>query len=185
MVAGSDARIREVLQFWFDELDHCRWRETDPALDRVIAERFAALHTELAIDVPPRWRASARGTLAAIIVLDQFSRNMFRDSPLAFAHDSLALALAQEAVSLGEDAKLDPVRRPFLYMPYMHSESLKVHDVAVQLFGASGNEGNLEFERQHRDIIAKFGRYPHRNEILGRPSTAEELEFLREPGSSF
>ena len=118
-------------------------------------------------------------------MLDQFSRNMFRDSPLAFAHNALALALAQEAVSAKADEALSPVERSFLYMPYMHSESLLIHEIAVDLFQRNGIKGNLDFEIRHKAIIEKFGRYPHRNSILGRASTAEEIEFLKQPGSSF
>lgn len=118
-------------------------------------------------------------------MLDQFSRNMFRDTPLAFAYDPLVLALAQEAVSAKADEALSPVQRSFLYMPYMHSESLKIHEVAVDLFRRNGIQGNLDFEIKHKSIIERFGRYPHRNNILGRASTEDEIEFLKQPGSGF
>jgi uncharacterized protein (DUF924 family) len=120
-----------------------------------------------------------------VIVLDQFSRNMFRNQPQAFAWDPLSLALAQEAVAVGADQELTPQERSFLYMPYMHSESLIIHQVAIKLFEANGIEGNLKFEIAHMKIIERFGRYPHRNQILGRTSTPKELEFLKQPGSSF
>ena len=110
---------------------------------------------------------------------------MFRDSALAFANDALALALAQEAIACGADQDLTQVQRSFLYMPFMHSESLRIHEIAVELFRKNGIEGNLDFEFKHKKIIEKFGRYPHRNSVLGRQSTAEELEFLTRPGSSF
>jgi len=110
---------------------------------------------------------------------------MFRGSQLSFVFDSLALALAQEAVSIGADRQLTQIERNFLYMPYMHSESMVVHDVALQLFKNNGIEGSYEYEVRHRDIIEKFGRYPHRNAVLGRESTPEEVEFLKQPGSGF
>ena len=118
-------------------------------------------------------------------MLDQFSRNVYRNTPKAFAQDPLALALAQEAIALGKDVELSPTQQSFLYMPFMHSESLLIHERAVELFKAPGMENNYEFEIKHKVIIDRFGRYPHRNEILGRESTAEEIEFLTQPGSSF
>jgi len=118
-------------------------------------------------------------------VLDQFSRNIFRGSAEAFAADGMALALAQEALRSGAADELEPRQRAFLYMPYMHSESTLIHTQALQLFSAPGLENNLDFELKHKTIIDKFGRYPHRNIALGRESTAAELAFLQEPGSSF
>ena len=118
-------------------------------------------------------------------MLDQFSRNMHRETPLAFAADPMALALAQEAVAGGHDQALPPERRVFLYMPYMHSESAVVHEEAVRLFTALGIANNVDFELRHQAIITRFGRYPHRNAILGRPSTPDELAFLQQPGSRF
>jgi len=131
------------------------------------------------------WRATAEGRLAEVIVLDQFSRNIHRDTAAAFANDALALALAQEAVARGCDLELSPAERVFLYLPWMHSESALIHEVALRLYSAPGLEQNLDFERRHKVIIDRFGRYPHRNAILGRASTPEELEFLAQPGSSF
>jgi uncharacterized protein (DUF924 family) len=131
------------------------------------------------------WRSSPAGRLAEIIVLDQFSRNLFRDDARAFAADPLALALAQEAVAAGADLALTKVERSFLYMPYMHSESRAIHVVAERLFREKAPEYNHEFELRHKAIIDRFGRYPHRNATLGRESTPEELAFLTEPGSSF
>jgi uncharacterized protein (DUF924 family) len=131
------------------------------------------------------WRADAKGRLAEIIVLDQFSRNIFRGSPLAFASDALALALAQESVSAKAEAALSATERSFLYLPFMHSESLKIHAVALELYRKNGIQSNLDFEIRHKQIIERFGRYPHRNGIMGRQSTAEEIEFLKQPGSGF
>lgn len=131
------------------------------------------------------WRKSASGRLAEIIVLDQFSRNMFRNTAAAFSSDPLALALSQEAISLGKHEELSDIERSFLFMPYMHSESLSIHDIAVELYKNNGLQSNLEFEIKHRDIIERFGRYPHRNVILNRDSSEEEIEFLKQPGSAF
>ena len=123
--------------------------------------------------------------MAEIVALDQFSRNVYRDTARAFAQDALALALAQELVASGQDRSLPLAQRSFAYMPYMHSESALIHAQAVALFSQPGMEDALRFELRHQAIIARFGRYPHRNAILGRISTAEELAFLGEPGSSF
>jgi uncharacterized protein (DUF924 family) len=140
----------------------------------------AAMRGELA-----HWRATPQGRLAEIIVLDQFSRNIYRDQPTSFAQDPQALALAQVLVASGQAITLVPEQRAFAYMPFMHSESLLIHSQAVLLFSESGLEGNLSYERKHQAIIERFGRFPHRNAILGRASTPEEETFLQQPGSSF
>ncbi|MBD1584576.1 DUF924 domain-containing protein [Pseudoalteromonas sp. S16_S37] len=123
--------------------------------------------------------------MAEIIILDQFSRNIYRDTPKAFENDSLALTLAQFAIAQGQDTMLPSNRRSFMYLPYMHSESKAIHTQAVELYKTLGNESNLSFELKHKAIIDQFGRYPHRNTILGRESSAEELAFLKQPNSSF
>ncbi|MFZ4537218.1 DUF924 family protein [Propionivibrio sp.] len=174
-----------VLGFWFEEIAPRQWWARSDDLDRVIASRFGALLAVAARCELYCWRASGAGRLAEIIVLDQFSRNVHRDQPQAFACDPMALVLAQEAVAGHADNEFDAVRGAFLYMPYMHSESAVIHRVAAALFGAPGMEQNLDFELRHKAIIDRFGRYPHRNEILGRISTPEEIEFLKTPGSSF
>ncbi len=174
-----------VMDFWFCELQPKQWWIKDAALDAQIRQRFAALHTAATAGELFHWRSAAAGRLAEVIVLDQFSRNMFRATAQAFATDSLALVLAQEAVAAGADQQLPAQQRVFFYMPYMHSESLRIHDEALPLFGQPGLENNLEFEHRHRAILERFGRYPHRNAILGRESTAAEAEFLTQPGSSF
>ncbi len=130
-------------------------------------------------------RNTAQNRLAEVIVLDQFSRNIYRNLPASFAQDAMALVLAQEAVAQGFDMLLNPTQRSFLYMPFMHSESLAVHEYAVQLFTQLGNANMLDFELKHKAIIEKFGRYPHRNNILNRSSSPEELEFLTQEGSGF
>ena len=175
----------EVLNFWFDELEPKQWWIKDADLDRLITDRFADLHRLASSGELYTWREQAQGRLAEIIILDQFSRNMFRGSPLSFACDAQALALAQEAVSVGADKLLTQIERNFLYMPFMHSESPLIHEVALELFRNNGIEGSYEYEVRHKEIIDKFGRYPHRNAVLGRKSTAAEIEFLKQPGSGF
>jgi uncharacterized protein (DUF924 family) len=174
-----------VLDFWFKEATPAQWWKVDPGFDRLIAERFGALHSRAAQCELFAWRATPAGRLAEIIVLDQFPRNMFRGTARAFAADPLALALAQASVAAGADQALPPPQRAFLYLPYMHSESRAIHAVALALFAAPGLESNLDFEHRHKAIIDRFGRYPHRNIALGRDSTVEELEFLKTPGASF
>lgn len=178
-------RAEDVLYFWFVENGPKEWWQKSLAFDAVIRRKFAETYEAAAIGELAYWRATDRGRLAEIIVLDQFARNMFRDTPKAFAADPVALVLSQEAVSLGVGRGWDENMLQFLYMPYMHSESLAVHEEAVKLFSAPGMEGNLDFELRHKEIIDRFGRYPHRNEILGRQSSVEEIEFLKQPGSSF
>ena len=174
-----------VLSFWFDEIDPRQWWEKSTEFDRAIESRFGAVHRAAARCELSGWRATAAGRLAEIVVLDQFSRNIHRDTALAFACDPLALGLAQEAVAAGADRALAGMRRTFLYMPFMHSESPAIHAVALALFADPAAADNLEFERRHKAIVDRFGRFPHRNAILGRTSTAEEIEFLKTPGSSF
>lgn len=177
--------MQKVLAFWFDELTPAQWFKKDPALDRAIHERFGTLHASALACECFEFRETPEGRLAEIIVLDQFSRNIYRDTPAAFAADPLALGLAQEAVRAKADRALSPERRAFLYMPYMHSESARIHAQAERLFDQPGLERNLDFERRHKTIIDRFGRYPHRNAILGRASSDEEQRFLKTPGSSF
>lgn len=174
-----------VLDFWFHEIDRALWFRKDPQFDQQIRDRFGITHQQASHGALSSWRVTLDGRLAEIIVLDQFSRNLFRDDPRAFAQDSLALKLAQEAVALPESLNLPTERKAFLYMPFMHSESLKAHEEAIKLFSQPGLEYNLKFEMRHYEIIKRFGRYPHRNQILGRPSSPEEIEFLKTPGSSF
>ena len=174
-----------ILHFWFEELTPKQHFAKDPALDEAIRTRFGATLEAAARCELFAWRTTPEGRLAEILVLDQFSRNVYRDTPRAFAQDPLALVLAQELVASGGDRNLPLDRRGFAYMPYMHSESTLVHTQAVALFAQPGMEDKLRFELHHKSIIDRFGRYPHRNVILGRTSSAEELEFLSGPGSSF
>ena len=176
---------QKILQFWFDDIKPAQWWVKDNDFDQLIKDNYAALHASTHLCELYHWRQTPRGRLAEIIVLDQFSRNMYRDQPQSFASDPLALALSQEAIIAEADQELTPTEKIFLYMPFMHSESAAIHKVAVALYEANGIESNYQFELKHKAIIDEFGRYPHRNEILGRVSTPAELEFLSGPGSSF
>jgi uncharacterized protein (DUF924 family) len=175
----------EVLNFWFVEIPPRMWWATDVAFDAKIADRFGTLHAAAMAGELVDWRAAPRGRLAEIIVLDQFSRNIFRGTARAFANDLVALVLAQEAVAGTHDRGLKDQERSFLYMPFMHSESRTIHVQAQRLFASLDLPDSNDSERRHRAIIDRFGRYPHRNAILGRESTAEELAFLQQPGSKF
>lgn len=184
----------DILDFWFREIKPAQWWKVDPDFDRLIAERYLDLLQRAARGELFAWRASAAGRLAEIIVLDQFPRNVWRGMPQAFAQDGMALALAQEAVAadaltalaeLSGLAALPPVARAFLLMPYMHSESAAIHVEAERLFREHAPADNYDFELRHKAIVDRFGRYPHRNAILGRASTPAESEFLKQPGSGF
>ena len=176
---------QSVLAFWFEEIPQSAWWKKEPAFDALIVQRFGALLEGARAGELHSWRGSAEGALAEIIVLDQFSRNMFRDKPESFAQDAQALALSQEAVRRGLDMALTQTQRIFLYLPYMHSESPLVHHESERLYRELGLAANLDFEMKHKAIIDRFGRFPHRNAILRRVSTPEEIEFLSQPGSSF
>ena len=181
MVQGPE----EVIRFWFEEIAPKQWWARDATFDQALAARFGATHAAAIRCELHTWRELATGRLAEVIVLDQFSRNIYRGDPRSFAYDQLALCLAQEAVRTGADQVLENEQRSFLYMPFVHSESALIHEWAMKLFGALGNESNLQSERRHKEIIDRFGRYPHRNRILGRASTPEEVDFLARKGSSF
>ena len=175
----------DILKFWFEELSPDDWYTADAALDATIRDRFCDIHERAAACELYSWRTNVDVALAEIIILDQFSRNIYRNTPRAFAQDNLALALAQEAIAKGFDKKLEPQRICFLYLPFMHSESRVIHERAVELYRGLGDANNIGYERQHKAIIDMFGRYPHRNNILGRKSTPQEEEFLKQPNSSF
>jgi uncharacterized protein (DUF924 family) len=178
-------QAQDIINFWFSELDGKKRFAKDAALDALMRERFGATLQAAARGELWVWRATASGRLAEIIVLDQFSRNIYRDTPQSFAQDVQALTLAQELVASAGDKTLPTDQRAFAYMPYMHSESLIIHEQAVAIFSQPGLEGTLKYELLHKAIIERFGRFPHRNAILGRTSTAQELEFLAQPGSAF
>ena len=179
------ARIDEVLRFWFAELSPEHWFGGGEAVDDRVRERFLDLHENLRIGVPAAWRATPRGMLAAVIALDQFPRNMYRGDPRAFAADAMALALAGEAIDRGFDRTMTDDERKFLYLPFEHSEDPSVQARSVELFATFDDDETLGYAERHKEIIDRFGRFPHRNEALGRESTSEELEFLNEPDSSF
>lgn len=169
----------DILNFWFTELNPKQWFTKDDDLDSMIRKRFLTIHQRAERGELSGWRSTPEGRLAEIIVLDQFSRNIFRGRPEAFKNDPVALVLAQEIVLLNLDVKLDKDMRAFAYMPFMHSESKKIHEDFFYLFQNSGNEELLKFEALHKDIIDQFGRYPHRNDILSRNTTDDEKEFLQ------
>lgn len=176
----------EILAFWFRETDRQKWWVVDPAFDDLLRTRFQGHLLRAVAGELSSWRTNARGRLAEIIVLDQFSRNIYRGTPRAYSQDPQALALSQEAVAAGALLELqEEEERTFLLMPYMHSESRLVHVHAESLFRQFTPPGNYEFELRHKAIIDRFGRYPHRNGILGRTSSDAEIEFLRQPGSGF
>ncbi len=177
---------QDVLDFWFDEIEPAQWFAGKPAFDELVRKRFLdTLHQAIAGELYA-WRKHPRGRLAEVIVLDQFSRNIFRGKPQSFAQDPMALALSQEAVAAGTLQALDePTQRCFLIMPYMHSESRLIHELAVPLFRDYAPHDNYEYELRHKAVIDRFGRFPSRNSILGRTSTPEEIEFMKEHGSGF
>lgn len=176
---------QEILTFWFETIEPKMWWKSDPEFDSRIRDNFLPVLQQAAQGELFPWRSDPRGRLAEIIVLDQFSRNVHRNTPAAFAQDPIALVLAQEAIGTGAEQALSAVERSFLYLPFMHSESKAIHVWAEKLYRANGLQSNYDFELKHKAIIDRFGRYPHRNEILGRVSSAEEIEFLKQPGSSF
>ncbi|MEP7061359.1 MAG: DUF924 family protein [Betaproteobacteria bacterium] len=188
----DDALPGAILAFWFGPAPHAArdaWFRKDPAFDTAIRERFGAAIDKALAGAYGDWCVTAHGALARVLLLDQFTRNVFRDSAKAFAGDARALATAQDAIARGFETALDPFERWFLYLPFEHSEDAGVQRRALEYFGAlarePGFEGPFDYAQRHAAIIERFGRFPHRNAALGRTSTAEELEFLRHPGSSF
>lgn len=172
--------IQDVLMFWFDELTPQQWFNSFDDVDEAIANRFSTAHEAASKGELFEWRETPDGRLAEIIVLDQFARNLFRGDPRSFATDTLALVLAQEAIAAGDDQRIDPERLAFLYMPFMHSESLLMHEIAEKLFDRPGMEMNLKSLRSHTKVLQRFGRYPHRNAAVERQSTADEIDFLKD-----
>lgn len=176
---------QDIINFWFDEQTKPLWFAKNQKFDDYITENFKQIHQQATQSELYTWRTSAEGRLAEVIILDQFSRQLFRNSRQAFAYDGMALILAQEAIQLKLDQNLETEKRRFLYMPFMHSESQKIHEQAVPLFQSLNEPNVLKYEMRHKVIIDRFGRYPHRNQVLGRKSSAEELIFLTEPNSRF
>lgn len=177
--------FQKILHFWFNQCTPQQWFNSDKHFDHLIKIQFEKLTEAAARGEYASWRKTAMGRVAEIIVLDQFSRNIWRNTPKAFTQDAMALVLAQELISLPAFLNLPTVYKKFGLMPFMHSESTVIHEQAIALFAAHTDELTLDYERKHKYIIDKFGRYPHRNVILQRLSTQEELIFLTQPNSSF
>jgi uncharacterized protein (DUF924 family) len=173
----------DVLSFWRDAGPD-RWYRRDDIFDAEVCRRFLGLWQRAAGGELSAWEASDDGALALVIVLDQFPRNLFRDNVMTYASDALARDVAQRAVESGVDARVDPALREFLYLPFMHSEHLSDQLRCIALSRAAGHAENLKWAEHHADIIRRFGRFPHRNRLLGRPTTAEEQAFLDEGGFS-
>ena len=186
----------EVLAFWFGGEGEpgygefrSQWFQKDEAFDREVTDRFAGLYDEAAAGELDGWREEAESCLALVIVLDQFPRNMFRGDARTHATDGKALDAAKYAIEQALDRDLPPFQRMFLYMPFMHAEDARDQRISVGLFeglaGEAGGPDVVEYAGGHRDIVERFGRFPHRNALLGRETTPEEAEFLTQPGSSF
>ena len=172
----------DVIQFWFVEHGNDDWFGGKPEFDARLAADFGETHPHVARGEAWQWRKTAEGRLAEIIVLDQFSRQLHRGSGKAFAQDKMALVLAQEAIAQGADQAVEPVRRAFFYLPFMHAESLVIQDEGIGLYEALGDAEQLDYMRNHRDVVGRFGRFPFRNTALGRESTREELAYMAEQG---
>jgi len=177
--------VGEVLKFWFEETPRELWFKKDAAFDKEIRWRFLALHEVLTEQTSEALFADARTALAAIIVFDQMSRNMFRDSPRAFATDEKARGIAMAVVAQGFDTGMTKDERMFCYLPFEHAEDPQAQARCVALMAGLGDPDLDKWAKAHKDLIDRFGRFPHRNAVLGRASTPEEIEFLRQPGSSF
>jgi len=175
----------EILDFWFSKRVTALHFAKDSAFDIEIKAEFLKAYQQAADGKLEKWQESALGSLALVIMLDQFPRNMFRDTPNAFATDEYALYVAKQAIEKRLDKELSKDQRMFLYMPFMHSEDLQIQEESVKLFEGMKRPDNIDYAIAHRDIIKEFGRFPHRNKILWRKSTPEEFEFLKQPGSGF
>lgn len=167
----------QVLNFWFVEHGREHWFGGGPEFDAKLAAAFTETHLAVAAGEAWTWRKTPGGRLAEIIVLDQFSRQIYRGQAKAFASDPMALALAQEAVAAGHDLRFEPMKRMFFYLPYMHSESLLIHEESLRLHQALGIQEGIDYELAHQEVLRRFGRYPRRNAALGRTSTSVEIEY--------
>ncbi len=196
--------IKEILHLWFGDIGddgvvapdvRARWWKKDPEFDAMLRDRFGDYLVDARNGALDEWLATPQGTLALVVLLDQFGRNIHRNTPEMYSGDGKAAAIAEHAIDAGIDRALGPMERVFLYMPLMHSEVLAHQDRCVAQFQQLSDgappplvetlASNLDYAIRHRDIVAKYGRFPHRNNILGRTSTEEEREFLSKPGSSF
>lgn len=176
---------QSVLDYWFKTLAPKDWYAKNDEVDAEINRRFRDLHLAVSSEIPAEWHVDANSRLALIILFDQFPRNMFRGSPHSFATDGLALAEARFSVATGLDREVDASRRAFFYMPFEHSERLEDQKRSVELFEAMGNENFLDYAKKHLEIIETYGRFPHRNAILGRDNTQKEEQYLAQPGAGF
>jgi uncharacterized protein (DUF924 family) len=179
------AMPREIIDFWFSPETRPHWFTASEAFDKAVRAHFGALYERAYAGQLDDWASTPHGALALILLLDQVPRNVFRGTARAFASDREALAFAQKAVSAGFDSDVAKDQRLFFYLPFQHAEDRAIQDEAVRLVAALGDEENTGYARRHRDIIHRFGRFPHRNPQLGRTSTETEIEFLKQPGSSF
>ena len=183
---GETQLADSILAFWFDEIDRAYWFRKDTDFDQLVKDRFGN-HVERALRGDyDSWDDSASLRLSLIILLDQMTRNIFRGDAKAFSGDARALSLTLKAVAEGQlDAEATIEKRQFLLMPLMHSEDIEVQDRSISIYERYADRDTLEYAKQHRDVIARFGRFPHRNAVLGRESTPEEIEFIQTPGSAF
>jgi len=179
-----DKITEKILNFWFSQDTTSKWFVKSEDFDKQVKEHFLSIYQDY-LDEKIRFANKPKEALASIILLDQFPRNMFRDTPKAFATDEFAISISRNAIEQGAEFSLNEMEQMFLYMPFMHSEILDEQLYCVELYTKLGREENLKFAIAHKDIIERFGRFPHRNEILGRNSTNEEIEFLKQDGSSF
>lgn len=182
----KNPEAEQVLHFWLEEITPQQRFQKSLAFDNEIKERFGKLVTQALQGDLDHWAESGDGRLALIILLDQFTRNIYRDTPEAFSGDKKVVEFSIRSAKDGHlDNEMDNTKRTFILMPMMHSEDIQIQDNSLALFEKYTNEGTLKYAVMHRDIIAQFGRFPHRNWILGRESTAKEIEFLKGPNSSF
>jgi len=185
VVSGSTDAAKDVLRFWFEEVSADKRFAKDPALDREIGERFGATRDAVLVNDAQGWRDTPERLLAAIILLDQFSRNLHRGTPQAFAADPLARALTHEAIDRGWEDRYTAEQRQFLYLPLMHAEDAALQALSVAKFEALGDAEVLRFAQEHRDVVLRYGRFPSRNAALGRTSTSAEEEYLSQPGAGW
>lgn len=186
MTRKSTTEPGEIIDFWFIEGSNERWFRPPPEFDREIVERFAAAYEDAAAEKLSVWEATPEGALALVITLDQFPRNMFRGSAKAFATDPLACAVAERAIEQGHDVEVPVERRVFFYLPFEHAEDLALQDRCCELVRERCNLGEyVDYAERHRAVIARFDRFPHRNAVLGRPSTLEEIAYLESSDEPF
>ena len=178
MTPDIPTQAAAVLRFWFEDLTPAQWWRTDPQLDAEVRARFGDLHARLAAEVEPGWLATPQTALAAVLVLDQFSRNLYRGDARAFAQDAAARRVADAAIAGGFDQAFEAKRRAFFYLPFMHAEDPEAQVRCVELYEAMGDENHVRHAREHKAVIDRFGRFPKRNAAMGRASTDEERDYI-------